>query len=267
MNRFVTCACALLLAAAVVAAQEPAATTAAPAPTPAPTFTPAQSSYALGANFGVGMKQQEVPLDLEEFVRGFRAAYTGGTLEMSEEQIRTAVMTLQQAVMATQQAKRKEQAEKAKAEGEAFLAANQTKEGVVTLPSGLQYTVLAEGTGKSPADTDRVKVHYRGTLVDGTEFDSSYTRGEPAEMAVTGVIKGWTEALKLMKEGSKWRLFIPSNLAYGERGSRSIPPNSVLVFEVELLEVKAPAPPPKPATPAAPAPAAPAPTAPSTDHH
>jgi FKBP-type peptidyl-prolyl cis-trans isomerase FklB len=133
----------------------------------------------------------------------------------------------------------KAQGEKNKKEGEAFLAENKKKEGVKTLPSGLQYKVIKEGTGKSPKATDKVSTHYRGTLIDGTEFDSSYKRGQPATFPVNGVIPGWTEALQLMKVGSKWQLFIPSKLAYGERGAPPvIGPYSVLIFTVELLAIK-----------------------------
>ena len=119
-----------------------------------------------------------------------------------------------------------------------FLAENQKKEGIKTLPSGLQYKVIAEGSGKMPKPTDDVTLHYRGTLIDGTEFDSSYQRGEPATFKVDGIIKGWTEALQLMKEGSKWQLFIPPELGYGNRSMSRIPPNSTLIFEVELISVK-----------------------------
>jgi FKBP-type peptidyl-prolyl cis-trans isomerase len=140
-------------------------------------------------------------------------------------------------------------AEKAKAgaenlaKGTAFLEANKTKEGVVALPSGLQYKVIKEGTGNTPVATDKVKTHYRGRLIDGKEFDSSYKRGKPAEFPVTGVIKGWVEALQLMKEGAKWELYIPANLAYGTRDTPTIPANSTLIFEIELLEIVKPAPP------------------------
>jgi FKBP-type peptidyl-prolyl cis-trans isomerase FklB len=128
--------------------------------------------------------------------------------------------------------------EKNKKEGEAFLAENKKKSGIKALPSGLQYKVITEGKGKSPKATETVTVHYRGTLIDGTEFDSSYKRGQPATFPVGGVIKGWTEALQLMKEGAKWQLVIPSDLAYGESGRQGIPPNAVLVFEVELVSIQ-----------------------------
>jgi len=130
-------------------------------------------------------------------------------------------------------------ADKNQKEGEVFLAENKKKKGVITLPSGLQYQVIKEGTGKIPKATDTVTTHYRGTLIDGTEFDSSYKRGEPASFPVNGVIKGWTEALQLMKVGSKWQLFIPSNLAYGPQGAgQAIGPNATLIFEIELLSIK-----------------------------
>lgn len=124
-----------------------------------------------------------------------------------------------------------------KAEGETFLAANAKKDGVTVLPSGLQYKVITEGTGATPTTADRVTTHYRGTLVDGTEFDSSYKRGQPATFGVTKVIRGWTEALLLMKEGAKWELYIPYAMAYGERGRPSIPPYSALIFEIELISI------------------------------
>lgn len=149
-------------------------------------------------------------------------------------------MGLQKELQEKRQAKMKIQGEKNMKEGEAFLAANAKKEGVKTLPSGLQYKVITEGKGKSPSATDTVSVQYTGKLIDGTVFDSSYKRGQPATFAVNGVIKGWTEALQLMKEGSKWELYVPANLAYGETGTIGGPigPNAMLVFEVELLSIK-----------------------------
>ena len=148
-------------------------------------------------------------------------------------------MALQQELMVKQQARMKEVGEKNKKEGEAFLAANKAKEGVKALPSGLQYKVITEGKGKSPKATDMVTVNYRGMLLDGTEFDSSYKRGEPLTRGANTWIKAWNEALLLMKEGSKWQLFVPSDLAYGERGGGAlIGPNAVLTFEVELLSIK-----------------------------
>ena len=158
---------------------------------------------------------------------------------MTEQEMKETLAGLQKELMEKQAERAKLLAEKNKKEGEAFLAANKTKEGVKTLPDGLQYKVIKEGTGKTPKADDTVVTNYRGTLIDGTEFDSSYKRGQPATFPVKGVIPGWTEALQLMKEGSKWELFIPSNLAYGERGAgNAIGPNATLVFEIELISVK-----------------------------
>ena len=161
---------------------------------------------------------------------------------MNEEESRAAQMEFQQQQQAAHMAKINEAGAKNAKEGEDFLAANGKKEGVQTLPSGLQYKILTEGTGPKPSATDTVSCNYRGTLLDGTEFDSSYKRGQPASFPVTGVIKGWTEALQLMPVGSKWQLFIPSELAYGERGAdprSGIGPGATLIFEVELLSIQA----------------------------
>jgi FKBP-type peptidyl-prolyl cis-trans isomerase FklB len=160
---------------------------------------------------------------------------------MTDEEVKTAISGLQKDLQAKQQERAKVQGEKNKKEGEAFLAQNKTKAGVKTLPSGLQYKVITEGKGKTPKANDTVTVQYKGTLIDGTEFDSSYKRGQPATFPVNGVIKGWTEALQLMKEGSKWQLFIPADLAYGASGTPGGPigPNAVLIFDVELVSIKA----------------------------
>jgi FKBP-type peptidyl-prolyl cis-trans isomerase FklB len=158
---------------------------------------------------------------------------------MTEQEVNETMMNFQKDMMAKQQARMKELGEKNKKEGEAFLAENKKKEGVITLPSGLQYKVMKEGDGKTPIVNDVVTVHYRGTLIDGKEFDSSYTRGQPASFPVKGVIPGFSEALQLMKTGSKWQLFIPSNLAYGERGAGDeIGPNAALIFDIELISIK-----------------------------
>jgi FKBP-type peptidyl-prolyl cis-trans isomerase FklB len=158
---------------------------------------------------------------------------------MTEQEIKETVTALQKDLQVKQQEQVKVLAEKNKKEGEAFLAGNKKKQGVITMPSGLQYKIMTDGKGKSPKATDMVTVNYKGTLIDGTEFDSSYKRGQPATFNVNGVIPGWTEALQLMKEGSKWQLFVPSNLAYGERGAGGpIGPNAVLIFEVELISIK-----------------------------
>jgi FKBP-type peptidyl-prolyl cis-trans isomerase len=165
---------------------------------------------------------------------------------LTEDEARAALMQLQKEMQEKQQAKAAAEGDANKKEGEAFLAANKGKEGVVTLPSGLQYKILTPGTGPKPTATDSVVCNYKGTLINGTEFDSSYKRGEPATFPVTGVIKGWTEALQLMPVGSKWQLFIPSDLAYGARGTPGGPigPNATLIFEVELMSIKDKNPPP-----------------------
>jgi FKBP-type peptidyl-prolyl cis-trans isomerase len=170
--------------------------------------------------------------------------------------MRTSLTSLAQDMQKKQQEKQQEAAAKNKKDGEDFLAANKAKEGVVTTPSGLQYKILQAGTGPKPAATDSVVCNYKGTFVDGKEFDSSYKRGEPATFPVTGVIKGWTEALQMMPVGSKWQLVIPADLAYGEQGRRGMPPNSTLVLEVELVKIAEKTPPPAaPAAPATPPPA------------
>ncbi|MCP5523533.1 MAG: FKBP-type peptidyl-prolyl cis-trans isomerase [Verrucomicrobiales bacterium] len=198
--------------------------------------------YSLGLSIANSLSNLDVTLDdaeLQLMVDGLKDQASGKPALNPEE--------MAAALREFQLAAGKALAEKAKAEGEAFLAENKQKDGVTTLASGLQYQVEKEGSGTSPSATDRVSVNYRGTFIDGKEFDSSYKRGQPAQFGVGGVIKGWTEALQLMKPGAKWKLFVPSDLAYGERGmGRSIPPNSTLIFEVELLEVLA-APPTPPA--------------------
>jgi FKBP-type peptidyl-prolyl cis-trans isomerase FklB len=192
-----------------------------------------KTSYALGLDMGNRLKRSEIDINPDILSRGLKDALTGGKLLMTDQEVMDTLRSLQMELQAKQQEKMKALAK----EGESFLEANKKKDGVVTLASGLQYKILKKGSGKQPKATDSVTVNYRGTLVDGTEFDSSYKRGQPATFPVNGVIPGWTEALQLMKEGAKWQLFIPANLAYGERGQRGIPPNSVLIFEVELISV------------------------------
>ncbi len=197
-----------------------------------------KNSYAIGSDMGNSLKKNEIDADPQVLSQGIKDAMSGGKQLMSEQEVRETLTGLQKDLQAKQQERIKVAAEKNKKEGEAFLAENKKKDGVVTLASGLQYKILKPGTGKSPKATDTVTVNYRGTLLDGTEFDSSYKRGQPATFPVKGVIAGWTEALQLMKEGATWQLFIPSNLAYGERGAGGvIGPNATLIFEVELLSV------------------------------
>ena len=216
-------------------------------------------SYAIGMMTGHQWKQQDIDFDPDTYARGIKDALTGGATLLTQEQAQQTIDTFKKEFTAKQQQKRTELTAKNKTDGEAFLTTNKINAGIkllsVTLPDGktseLQYLVLTNGTGAVPAASDTVSVNYRGTLLDGTEFDSSYKRGQPASFPVGGVIRGWTEALKTMPVGSKWKLFIPSELAYGEQGNRGIPPNSTLIFEVELLGIQAPTPPPV-TTPVAP---------------
>lgn len=196
-------------------------------------------SYSLGMKMGENLHKQSVPVDPAILARGLKDALSGGKTLLTDEQAQAAIMEVQKEMHDKQQAKMQEAGAGNKKAGEAFLAANKGKEGVVTLPSGLQYKILTAGTGPKPTATDSVVCDYKGTLIDGKEFDSSYKRGQPATFPVNGVIKGWTEALQLMPVGSKWQLFIPPDLAYGERGAGAdIGPDSTLVFEVELKSIE-----------------------------
>jgi len=198
-----------------------------------------KTSYSVGYQVGGDFKRQGVELDPDLLVKGIHDAASGAEPRIPPQEMRKTLVELKKKVEADERKERKEKAAKTLAEGEAFLAANGKKEGVVTLPSGLQYKVLAEGTGRAPGAVDNVTVHYRGTLVDGTEFDSSYKRDKPATFRVDRVIPGWKEALPMMKEGAKWQLFVPSKLGYGERAAGpKIPPDSTLIFEVELISVQ-----------------------------
>jgi FKBP-type peptidyl-prolyl cis-trans isomerase len=198
-------------------------------------------SYAIGMNIGNGMRQQSVDVDPTILAQGLRDALAGGKTLMTDEEAKATLTTFQTEMRKKQEEKMKADGEANKKEGDAFLAANRTKEGVVALPSGLQYKILKAGTGPKPTATDSVVCNYKGTLINGKEFDSSYKRGQPATFPVGQVIKGWTEALQLMPVGSKWQLFVPAALAYGDRGAGpDIGPNSTLIFEVELLSIKPP---------------------------
>jgi len=207
------------------------------------TDTKARVSYAIGMMLGHNWQQQGLEVNPDLAARAIKDVQAGGATLLTQEEMQQTLTSFQQEFRVIQQKKKAELGLKNKADGDAFLAANKAKPGVESLPDGLQYMVLTQGTGAQPTPSDTVTVNYRGTLIDGTEFDSSYKRGQPASFPVGGVIKGWTEALQKMTVGSKWKLFIPSELAYGENGQRTIPPNSTLIFEVELLDTKTPAPP------------------------
>jgi FKBP-type peptidyl-prolyl cis-trans isomerase FklB len=196
-------------------------------------------SYALGMNIGANLHRQDVPVDPTILARGLKDALAGGKTALTEDEAKTVLTEVQSDMRKKQQEKMQAAGVENKKEGDEFLAANKTKAGVTTLPSGLQYKILQQGTGPKPAASDTVVCNYRGTLIKGTEFDSSYKRGQPATFAVNGVIKGWTEALQLMPVGSKWQLFLPADLAYGDRGAGAdIGPGATLIFEVELLSIQ-----------------------------
>jgi FKBP-type peptidyl-prolyl cis-trans isomerase FklB len=207
-------------------------------------------SYSIGFSMGSAFKKDELKMNLEVFQKGIEDGFKGGKQILNEQEIKQTMTALQQKMMAKKQAEQMKQREERKKQGEAnkekgkkFLEENKAKQGIVTLESGLQYKILKKGTGASPKATDSVKCHYKGTTIDGKEFDSSYKRGQPATLALNRVIKGWTEGLQLMKEGGKWQFFIPSELAYGNRGAvPNIGPNEVLIFEVELLGIEKPKP-------------------------
>jgi FKBP-type peptidyl-prolyl cis-trans isomerase FklB len=198
-----------------------------------------QVSYALGINIGRNFKQSFIDVDPDTLLVGLKEALVSDSCSLlSEAEFEAVLNALEKDVRAKQTMAKKVESEKNKQEGESFLANNAKQPGVITTKSGLQYKVLASGKGKTPTASSKVKVHYTGKLINGKVFDSSVERGQPAEFPVNGVIKGWTEALQLMKTGDKWMLYIPANLAYGEQGGGGvIPPGAALIFEVELLEV------------------------------
>lgn len=196
-------------------------------------------SYSIGMDIGGSFKAREMDVDVELLYKGIEASYKGEKTALSPDEAKNILMEYGKRLREKQTALAQKKGENNKKEGEDFLTANAKKDGVITLSSGLQYKVIEEGDGASPTIDDTVETHYRGTLIDGTEFDSSYKRGKPAVFPVKGVIAGWTEALQKMKVGAKWQLFIPSDLAYGERGSGpQIGPNSTLIFDIELLGIK-----------------------------
>ena len=235
MSRLSLVLIALLLLASpltATAADEPAAKD-------APKAKKDDISYSIGMDIGATLKRQSLELDADALAAGLKDVLSGAKTKFTEEQSRAILTEFQQELRAKAEAQTGQLGEKNKKDGEAFLAENKKKPGVKTLPSGLQYKVLTKGKGKQPKPTDTVTAHYRGTLINGTEFDSSHQRGEPATFPVTGLIAGWTEALQLMPIGSKWQLFVPGELAYGPRAaSELIGPNATLVFEVELLSAQ-----------------------------
>ena len=240
------------------AAQAPTAPTNAPA---APKLSPAElkqnMSYAIGMNIGTSIKRGGVELDVDTMTAAMKDVLADAKLKLTDQQAQEAMRSYQMEARAKHEEMQKQVAEKNKKEGEAFLAENKKKEGVKTLdvklPDGttaqMQYKAVTDGTGSIPKSNDTVTVNYRGTLVNGKEFDNSAKRGQPAKFPVTGVVRGWTEALEMMKTGSKWELYIPSSLAYGDGGRPGIEPGSTLIFEVELVGIDAPTPPPPPAQP------------------
>jgi FKBP-type peptidyl-prolyl cis-trans isomerase FklB len=215
-----------------------------------------KASYAIGANIGKGLHRDGVDVDPTTLARGIRDAMAGGKLQLTDEEMKTVLTTLQSDLKKKADAETAAAGEANKKAGETFLAANKAKEGVTTLPDGLQYKILTSGNGPKPTATDTVVANYKGTLINGTEFDSSYKRGQPVTFPVGQVIKGWTEVLQMMPVGSKWEVYIPSDLAYGPQGPGRGPigPNETLIFEIELVSIQ-----PKGAatTPATPPPASP----------
>ncbi|VAW57182.1 FKBP-type peptidyl-prolyl cis-trans isomerase FklB [hydrothermal vent metagenome] len=198
-----------------------------------------KASYSIGVQFGTQIEKVKDMIDKDVIIRGFQDSFAGKELKLTPEEMKTTMMAFQTTMKEKQKVKMEEMAKAGKAKGDKYLADNKAKEGVKTTASGLQYKILKAGDGATPAATDTVITHYTGSLIDGKVFDSSYKRNAPATFPVNGVIKGWTEALQLMKVGAKWQLFIPAELAYGDRGAgASIGPNQVLIFELELIEIK-----------------------------
>jgi len=196
-------------------------------------------SYAIGMNFGTSLRKQPIDVEPSIVAQGLRDAMAGGKLALTDDEARAVLTELQSELKTKQEAQVAQLGDSNKKEGTAFLAANKAKEGVVALPSGLQYRIVKQGTGPKPTASDTVICNYRGRLIDGKEFDSSYKRGQPATFPVGGVIRGWTEALQLMPVGSTWELFVPAELAYGDRGAGpDIGPGATLIFEVELLSIQ-----------------------------
>jgi FKBP-type peptidyl-prolyl cis-trans isomerase FklB len=238
MRFFVAAATAALIVGSALA-QDPVAQKAGKRPAPAMDDLRSKASYGYGFSIGRNLKGQGVDFDSELVARGLADAFAGSGQALTDQEIQAALQAFGQQLQAKQAGMAGKAAAANKAQGEKFLLENKAKPGVVTLPSGLQYKIIKEGTGPKPTADDMVTVHYEGKLIDGTVFDSSLTRGQPASFPVGGVIAGWTEALQLMPVGSTWQLFIPGNLAYGAKGAAGgkIGPNAVLTFEVQLLKI------------------------------
>jgi FKBP-type peptidyl-prolyl cis-trans isomerase FklB len=196
-----------------------------------------KESYSIGYQLGEGIRGKEFDVVFKALVRGMQDALAGEEPLLSKKEMKSTVLDLQKRMRLERDKATKKQAQENLEKGKAFLEENGKKEGVVTLPSGLQYKVVAAGSGKSPKPDGTVTVHYRGTFIDGTEFDSSYSRGKPEKIQVSSVIRGWTEALPLMKKGAKWQIFLPPYLGYGDRRRGRIAPNSTLVFDIELIAI------------------------------
>ncbi len=208
-----------------------------------------RDSYAVGMILGRNWQQRGVDLDLDYFVRGVKDVQSGGPTLLTDQEMRETLQQFQRVIDMKRQQEVAQQATKNKADGEAFLASNKLNPGVIELTNGLQYKVITQGNGPTPERTNMVEVSYTGKLIDGTVFDSSSRHGGTAKFGVTQVIPGWTQALTMMPAGSEWEIYIPSDLAYGPQGSRTIPPNSVLIFDLKLISISAPPPPPAPAAP------------------
>lgn len=230
----------ILFASSVVAQNEaPAMHFESTKPSSAPQNEIERRSYSIGVDIGNSLKNQGVDLSVDYLNKGLAHSYQGQQLLVSTEEVQDEIRRVQNTIMEKQLANVKQKSDANLAKGEEYLSSNQSNDQVITLASGLQYEVITQGQGKKPKATDRVKVHYRGTLIDGTEFDSSYRRNEPSVFPVNAVIPGWTEALTLMTTGSKWRVVIPPNLAYGEFGAGNvIGPNETLVFDIELISIE-----------------------------
>ncbi|HEX8371999.1 MAG TPA: FKBP-type peptidyl-prolyl cis-trans isomerase [Chthoniobacterales bacterium] len=197
-------------------------------------------SYSIGVDIGSTIKRQGIEINPDTLLQGLKDAYTGNKLALTDEQMKSTMETFQKEMMAKISKKREEDAKKNKELGEKFLAENKKKDGVQTTASGLQYKIITEGKGEKPKESDTVVTNYRGTTIDGKEFDSSYKRNEPAEFPLAGVIKGWTEGLQLISVGTKAQFYVPAELAYGDNAPPEIGPGQTLIFDVELLSIKAP---------------------------